>query len=329
MGVRRAVDLAVRAAENVLESAPDGKVYTLGPLIHNPEVLGQLNSLGVQELSESNLPENLKGISVIIRAHGVSPIIEAGLHYREAGIVDATCPRVKAGQLKAAELVEAGYGLFLAGEENHAEILSIKGYAKTGFARSAMAAFGNTFFCAVVGNAADAQAAAQNFLKKSYTEVQRKINKSQRITRKNPKKYLINNSCLFGSFVDPSVNFKTALIGQTTITSEEYKAIGLVLQKYFPNIKIVQSICPATEERQEALRELAARVEAIIVAGGKESANTRRLFAVAQSAGKPCVLIESEAEIPARFFRFETVGLASGASTPDFVIDKIEGRLNH
>ena len=117
---------------------------------------------------------------------------------------------------------------------------------------------------------------------------------------------------------------KTALIGQTTISAEEYLKIGETLKKYFPDIEITQTICPATEERQEALRELTDAVEAVIIAGGKDSANTRRLLAVAKAAGKQCILVESAADIPPEFFRYETVGLAAGASTPDSVIDEIE-----
>jgi 4-hydroxy-3-methylbut-2-enyl diphosphate reductase len=147
-------------------------------------------------------------------------------------------------------------------------------------------------FCTVVGNAAEAEAAAVRLRAE-----------------------------------DDTAGTKTALIGQTTITAEEYNAIAAALKKYFPDIKIAQTICPATGERQESLRELTDTVEAVIIAGGKDSANTRRLLAVARAQGKPCALVESEAEIPPEFFRYETVGLAAGASTPDSVIDAIEKRL--
>jgi 4-hydroxy-3-methylbut-2-enyl diphosphate reductase len=147
-------------------------------------------------------------------------------------------------------------------------------------------------FCTVVGNAAEAEAAAARLRAE-----------------------------------DDTAGAKTALIGQTTITAEEYDAIAEALKKYFPDIEIAQTICPATGERQESLRELTDTVEAVIIAGGKDSANTRRLLAVARAQGKPCALVESEAEIPPEFFRYETVGLAAGASTPDSVIDAIEKRL--
>jgi len=65
----------------------------------------------------------------------------------------------------------------------------------------------------------------------------------------------------------------------------------------------------------------------VAIGGGKDSANTRRLLSIAQASGKPCVIVETASDIPPDFFRFETVGLAAGASTPDTVIDEIEKRL--
>jgi len=86
-------------------------------------------------------------------------------------------------------------------------------------------------------------------------------------------------------------NAKTALIGQTTISQDEYRGIGNEIKKYFPDLEIVNTICAATAERQQALRELLNEAEAVIIVGGKESANTRRLLAIAQESGKPCARI--------------------------------------
>jgi 4-hydroxy-3-methylbut-2-enyl diphosphate reductase len=71
------------------------------------------------------------------------------------------------------------------------------------------------------------------------------------------------------------------------------------------------------------------KTDAIIIAGGKESANTRRLLAIAEAVSKPCAQVETAADIPANFFKFSTIGLASGTSTPDTVIDEIERRLGN
>jgi len=120
---------------------------------------------------------------------------------------------------------------------------------------------------------------------------------------------------------------KTALLGQTTISEDEYEEIADAILKYFPGLEIINTICSATKDRQHALRELLEKVEAVIIAGGKDSANTRRLFAIAQESGKPCVLVENSKGIPESFYKYRTVGLSAGASTPDFVIDEIEQQL--
>ena len=271
MGVRRAVDLA-QAEQG------SARVCTLGPLIHNPQVLDYLTHRGVEILYEASLPEDLNGCTVIIRAHGISPQTEAQLHRLGANVIDATCPHVKASQLKAQALAQAGFSLFLAGEESHAEIIGIRGYAEQYCAP----------WCTVVGSAAQAAQAAAKF---------------------------------------HAANPRTALIGQTTISAEEYQDIAEAIMRFFPSLEIAQTICTATRERQDSLRDLLNKVDAVIIAGGKESANTRRLLTIAQAAGKPCALVETAADIPPEFFNYHTIGLTAGASTPDFVIDSIEKTL--
>jgi 4-hydroxy-3-methylbut-2-enyl diphosphate reductase len=275
MGVRRAVDLAYTAASAC-------RVYTLGSLIHNPQVLAELKCRGVETLDEEHLTEDLHGASVVIRAHGLSPQTEAELRRRGARIIDATCPRVKSSQLKAAAFAEAGYRLFLAGEECHAEITGIRAYVGSGF-------------YAVVGNAASAHTMAAR---------------------------------LYAEDEGAGTHTKTALIGQTTISAEEYRDIGTAIDQFFPDLEIARTICAATRERQEGLREILNKVAAVIIAGGKDSANTRRLLAIAETAGTPCALVETAADIPPDFYRYSTIGLASGASTPDEVIEEIEKMLN-
>jgi 4-hydroxy-3-methylbut-2-enyl diphosphate reductase len=272
MGVRRAVTLAAREADNV--KITGGRVFMLGPLIHNPVALNDLKKRGVEELSET--PRNLEGSSLVICAHGIDPRLEEKLHSKGAHVIDATCPKVKESQLKVQVLAEAGYALFLAGDARHAEIIGILGYAGDKGA--------------VVSNASEAEAAA-----KRLYETDR--------------------------------NAKTALLGQTTISEDEYLFIGEAVKKYFPGLEIVQTICAATNDRQRALRKLLEQVDAVIIAGGKESANTRRLLAIALKSGKPCALVETAAEIPSDFRAYETVGLCAGASSPDSVIDEIELEL--
>jgi 4-hydroxy-3-methylbut-2-enyl diphosphate reductase len=269
MGVHRAVDMASA------EAGRGGRVFTMGPLIHNPRVLDNLAKRGLVVLDEDMLrgPVDLAGAAVIIRAHGISPVLEAELGERGARIVDATCPRVKASQMKAASLWKEGYRIFLAGEERHGEVIGIQGYAPG---------------CTVTGSAG-AEAAEKLF-------------------RKEP-------------------GARTALIGQTTISAAEYRETGDAIRKFFPDLMILDTICGATRDRQDALKELLEKTGGVIVAGGEESSNTRRLFAIAGQSGKPCALVEDAGKIPFPIFRCRTVGLCAGASTPDELIDEIEQAL--
>jgi 4-hydroxy-3-methylbut-2-enyl diphosphate reductase len=295
MGVRRAVKIACNQLACNQAERPAGKVYTLGPLIHNPQALEDLQQRGVAILDEHDLPENLSGGIVIIRAHGISPKTEAELRKRGAKVVDATCPKVKASQLKAASLAKQGYRLFLAGEESHAEIAGIRGYVEDGWIQGNHADHDKQFL-QVVSNAEEAEIAAK-------------------LLSEDPE---LHNGPI-----------KTALIAQTTISDEEYHAIGTVISRYFPTLEIVPTICAATKERQDSLRELLNKVDAVVIAGGKNSANTRRLLAIAQASGKPCAIVETVNDIPPDFFKFKNVGLAAGASTPDTVIDEIEKGLGN
>jgi 4-hydroxy-3-methylbut-2-enyl diphosphate reductase len=117
------------------------------------------------------------------------------------------------------------------------------------------------------------------------------------------------------------------LMAQTTFPVEDYRKITAVLQNYFPRFVAHNTICPATACRQEALRKLCAHVDAVIIAGGKESANTKALAEIARGRGKETLLVEDAGEARAfasRLPKTARIGLAAGASTPLSVIDEIE-----
>lgn len=115
-----------------------------------------------------------------------------------------------------------------------------------------------------------------------------------------------------------------ALIAQTTIKKSEYDAIVDQFERSSPSFLAVETLCPATADRQKALADLAEKVDALIIVGGRNSANTQRLFMAAKESGKPSWHIETGRELPGEIFSFEKVGLSAGASTPDSVIDEVE-----
>ena len=262
----------------------DTRVYTLGPLIHNPKVLESLKERGVICLAEDDISSLPQNSTVIIRAHGVSPAVEKALAGRGAAVIDATCPHVKISQSKTRDFAEKGYRIFLAGEENHGEITGILGYIEPPCSPDAIPS------CYVVGDPMEAERAANELFR-----------------------------------LEPGA--KTVLIGQTTISTGEYSAIGERLRRVFPALEILDTICNATAKRQEALRELCGQVDAIVVAGGRESANTRRLLSLARELGKPAWLVQAPEDLPPEIAAYKTVGLSAGASTPDSLIVEIEERL--
>ncbi|MEC9489963.1 MAG: bifunctional 4-hydroxy-3-methylbut-2-enyl diphosphate reductase/30S ribosomal protein S1 [Halanaerobiales bacterium] len=119
-GVERAIDLVLEAAgEN-----EDMNVYTLGPLIHNPQVVKKLEAKDVKVAS--SLAEIDSGI-VIIRSHGVAPEIIEQAREKNLKIIDATCPYVKNAQKYARKLVDEGYQTFIYGDQDHPEVQGIYG----------------------------------------------------------------------------------------------------------------------------------------------------------------------------------------------------------
>jgi 4-hydroxy-3-methylbut-2-enyl diphosphate reductase len=256
-----------------LRKAGGRRVYTMGPLIHNPQALEGLKKAGVEVLDEARFPDKLEDSVVIIRAHGISPRLEEELIRRGTRLADATCPKVKASQLKARALSQEGWRIFLAGERQHGEIIGILGYAPD---------------CIVAANREEAEQAA-------------------------------------GALFREDPRAKTALMGQTTIAPDLYRAIGEGIRQFFPGLHSLDTLCGAAP--QDALKELCSRVDAVIVAGGRQSANTRRLLDIARARGKPAWLVETSAELPPEIASYPVVGLSAGASTPDKIIDDIERTL--
>lgn len=114
------------------------------------------------------------------------------------------------------------------------------------------------------------------------------------------------------------------LLSQTTYSPVEFEKIENLFKSKFRNIAVMNTICPATNERQNALLELCNHVDGILVIGGKNSANTKRLYQTAAANCPNAAHIQTANDIPQEFFNFQTVGITAGASTPDNIILEIE-----
>ncbi|MCX7749797.1 MAG: bifunctional 4-hydroxy-3-methylbut-2-enyl diphosphate reductase/30S ribosomal protein S1 [Clostridia bacterium] len=120
-GVKKAVDLAYDLVGKV-----DRPIYTLGPIIHNEQVVNQLRSKGVNVVNHAK--EVVEDSYVVIRAHGVSADIYNELSKKKLVVEDATCPYVKKIQNLVKEKYEEGYQIIIVGDKEHPEVIGINGW---------------------------------------------------------------------------------------------------------------------------------------------------------------------------------------------------------
>jgi (E)-4-hydroxy-3-methyl-but-2-enyl pyrophosphate reductase len=121
-GVKRALDLAGRAAEDGTEP-----VHTLGALIHNPQEVARLEACGVRQVeSLSEVPEGV----VILSAHGVDPSVEEEAQARQLQVIDATCPFVLRAHSHIRQLAAEGYSVVILGDPGHREVIGLAARAE-------------------------------------------------------------------------------------------------------------------------------------------------------------------------------------------------------
>ena len=118
------------------------------------------------------------------------------------------------------------------------------------------------------------------------------------------------------------------VIAQTTSRRQDIDEILEVLEEKGIQANLSNTVCPATELRQEAARELAQECDLFLVIGGKTSANTGQLVRIVEEFGVECYLVESEEDVWPQWFEGKhVVGVTAGASTPDWVIKEVVGKV--
>lgn len=157
---------------------------------------------------------------------------------------------------------------------------------------------------------------------------------------KHPEVKGINGRCLGRGHIINSVeeaeqiksnilSNDVVIVAQTTLRKDFFKKIEKILKKHFTNAKIFDTICSATDERQKAAAELAARADCMIVIGGAESSNTKKLYELCREHCENTVAVENDKELKkyikkGKFPAFKKlVGITAGASTPDTVIKEV------
>jgi len=122
---------------------------------------------------------------------------------------------------------------------------------------------------------------------------------------------------------------KICLVSQTTKIKKDYEKIRDAIREKCMELRAFDTICAETQERQKSASRLAGLVDVMLVVGGKQSSNTKRLYEVCKNANEKTYHVETKDEIKKGWFSAaEKVGITAGASTPDFAVNSVVERLN-
>ncbi len=123
---------------------------------------------------------------------------------------------------------------------------------------------------------------------------------------------------------------KVCVVAQTTQDRKIFQELAELFKAKYPTCKVFDTICPATLKRQEGIRELVPKVEAVVVVGGRNSANTARLAQISRSMGKPTFQVETEEQIKrGELAEFRSIGITAGASTPNWMIQRVMEKVEN
>ncbi len=234
-GVRSAVMTVYRLLDE-----NKGIICTIGPIIHNRQVVEDLKSRGVKVFDRVC---DIKGCShAVIRAHGVPPEVYSELKENDIDYIDATCPYVKKIHELVSKRKDENYKIIIAGDRNHPEVIGINGWSG-----------GTASTVSTPAEAAKLEA-------------------------------------------DPEA--RVCVVGQTTITRENWDEIIKVLAGRFRNIEINDTLCSASLNRQKEAEEIASAADIMIVIGGSDSSNTQKLFEICSRHCEETYKVETADDLP-------------------------------
>lgn len=263
-GVNRAVNMLYKMIDE------GRKVCTLGPIIHNPQVIEDLESRGVKAVAS---PEEVpKGYEVVIRAHGVTKQVLLSLQQLNIPFTDATCPYVLKIHKIIKEKTQSDDIVLIAGDGNHPEVCGFRSHCK-----------GESY-------AFKTAQELENILKSiSDREDKRKI-----------------------------------LLAQTTFSVNEWKKSLKIIEKLCTNSIYFDTICKATQERQDEAEHLSKWADVMFVIGGAFSSNTVKLKNVSAQNAKTFLIERAEELKLDDYIGAEKIGITAGASTPARIIKEVK-----
>jgi 4-hydroxy-3-methylbut-2-enyl diphosphate reductase len=260
-GVRDAIALA-------RELAREGPVTILGDLVHNPDVVADLEAVGARRARE---PEEVQTRRVLLTAHGTAQRRRLQLENDGFDVHDAACPLVTRVHHALSRLVAEGRHPVIIGQPGHVEVRGLVG----------------------------------------------DLDESTVIQDEADLEQLGGKSRL-------------GVVAQTTQPLAKVLRLVAAMRERFPSVDVrfIDTVCQPTKERQEALHRLAEETDAVVVVGGPESNNSRKLTELARKLGRPAYQVANASELrPEWFTGIRVVGLTAGTSTPDPVIAAVRSRL--
>jgi 4-hydroxy-3-methylbut-2-enyl diphosphate reductase len=260
-GVKDALELA-------LELARKEPVTVLGDLVHNDDVVAELEAAGAVR---ARRPEDVHTRSVVLTAHGTAQRIQ--LQLREEGLVthDAVCPLVTRVHTAVEKLVAEGRHPVIVGQPGHVEVRGIVD----------------------------------------------DLRESTVVLKEEDLDQLSGRT-------------KLGVVAQTTQPIDHVHRIVAAMRRRFPraDIRFVDTVCQPTKDRQKAMARLAAECSVIVVVGGPESNNSRKLTEMASKRGCRAYQVANASELRDEWFEgLNIVGLTAGTSTPDRIISEVKERL--
>lgn len=258
------VKIAVDKAKSTLEE--EKKLYCYGEIIHNKDVINELNEKGL--IIVDNIPDT-NDAKLLIRSHGVGKDVLEEIKRNNIEVIDATCVKVKKIHKIVEEYSNNGYNIIIVGDRKHPEVLGILGWCK---------------------------------------------NEASIIDRAEGLREID---------LDKSKNY--CLVAQTTFNTKIFQDIlETIKNNNLSNIVVHNTICDATRKRQDACLELASRSDVMLIVGGKNSSNTKKLYEMSKKVCPNTFHIENYKEIPYKYIDKNTkVGVSAGASTPDWIIEEV------
>ena len=266
MGVRRAVDIVLEIAQH----ETNRRIYTYGPLIHNPQTIELLKARGIKPIENIDEIKDRQNAILIIRAHGIAPAERIKIKESGIKIVDATCPKVGYVQSIIKKHTVLDYTVVIVGDKEHPEVDGLLGY--TG---------------------------GRGIIISTPDEVDKLI-----------------------------CTDKVCVVAQTTQNLDDYNSIVEKIKEKCPQAIVFNTICSSTEQRQAEIIAMAGEMDAMFIVGGKNSANTRRLADLAQKKQPSTFHIETPSEMEKiDFDPYNRVGVSAGASTPNWIIDRVMDKI--